>query len=182
MKLILFSLGTLILTYISRASLKQPRSHGFYRFFAWESILALFLVNVNFWFRDPLAWNQLIAWTLLAVSLIPLGLGLHSLKTRGRPNVTRAADASLLAFEKTTQLVVTGIYRYIRHPLYSSLLLLTWGIFFKAPSLVGGALAVAATIFLVYTAKADEEECVRYFGQEYLEYIKRTRRFIPLIY
>ncbi len=182
MKIILFSLGTLILTYISRASLKQPCSHGFYRFFAWESILALFLVNVNFWFRDPLAWNQLIAWTLLAASLIPLGLGIHSLKTRGRPNVTRAADASLLGFEKTTQLVVTGIYRYIRHPLYSSLLLLAWGIFFKAPSLVGGTLAALATIFLVYTARADEEECIRYFGQEYLEYIKRTRRFIPLIY
>jgi protein-S-isoprenylcysteine O-methyltransferase Ste14 len=118
MKILLFSLGTLLLTYASRASLKRPRSHGFYRFFAWEAILALFLLNVDFWFRDPFAPHQLIAWTALLASLmIPLGLGIHSLKTRGRPNVTREAEPSLLAFEKTTQLVTTDIYRHIRHPL-----------------------------------------------------------------
>jgi protein-S-isoprenylcysteine O-methyltransferase Ste14 len=182
MKTLLFTLGSLILVFISRASLKQPRSHGFYRFFAWEAILALFLLNVNFWFRDPFAWNQLIAWTALLASLIPLGLGIHSLKKRGRPTVTREADLALLAFEKTTNLVTTGIYRYIRHPLYSSLLLLAWGIFFKAPSLVGGGLVIAATIFLSYTAKADERECIQFFGEEYLGYMGKTKRFIPFLF
>ena len=47
---------------------RQPRSHGFYRFFAWEAILGLFLLNVDFWFRDPFAWYQIIAWTLLFAS------------------------------------------------------------------------------------------------------------------
>jgi protein-S-isoprenylcysteine O-methyltransferase Ste14 len=51
------------------------------------------------------------------------------------------------AIEKTTILVTTGAYRYIRHPLYSSLLFLAWGIFFKAPSWPGGLLALAATFF-----------------------------------
>jgi protein-S-isoprenylcysteine O-methyltransferase Ste14 len=179
---VVFLLGSILIVAVSWKSLRQPRSHGFYRFFAWEAILALFLLNVNFWFRDPFGWNQLIAWTLLFASLIPLGLGLHSLKTRGRPNVTRAADASLLGFEKTTQLVVTGIYRYIRHPLYSSLLLLAWGIFFKAPSVTGGTLAVTATFFLVYTAKADERECIRFFGEKYQEYMKKTKQFIPFTF
>ena len=41
---IVFSFLTLLLIYISRASLHSPRSHGFYRFFAWEFILALFPV------------------------------------------------------------------------------------------------------------------------------------------
>jgi len=182
MKTLLFSLGTLILAIVSRASLKQPRSHGFFRFFAWEAILALFLLNVNDWFRDPFAWHQLIAWTLLIASLIPLGLGIHSLKTRGRPNVGREAEPSLLAFEKTTQLVTTGIYRTIRHPLYSSLLLLAWGIFFKAPSLAGGALSVVATVLLIFTAQADERECIQFFGEGYREYMKRTKRFIPFVF
>jgi protein-S-isoprenylcysteine O-methyltransferase Ste14 len=52
---------------------------------------------------------------------------------------------------------------------------------FKAPLFAGGTLAVLATIFLIYTAKADEEECVRFFGEEYQEYMKRTKRFIPFI-
>ena len=91
-------------------------------------------------------------------------------------------DASLLAFEKTSQLVTTGIYRYIRHPLYSSLLLLTWGIFFKAPGLLGILLTLVSTTFLFATAVADEGECIRYFGDEYRDYKRRSKRFIPFLF
>ena len=182
MNTLLFTLGTLILAFISRASLNQPRSHGFYRFFAWEAILALFLLNMDFWFRDPFAWYQLIAWMLLIASLVPLAFGVHSLRSGGKPANRRKGDPSLLAFEKTTQLVTTGIYRYIRHPLYSSLFLLAWGIFFKLPSLIGGILVVIATVFLFLTAKADEAECTKFFGHEYREYIKKTKMFIPFLF
>lgn len=182
MATVIFLLGTLLLVYISRASLRQPGSHGFYRFFAWEAILGLFGLNMEFWFDQPFAWNQIIAWTLLMVALIPLAFGVHSLRTRGRPVEQRAGDPSLLAFEKTTALVTSGIYHYIRHPLYSSLFLLTWGIFFKLPSWLGVLLAVTATGFLIATARADEAECTRYFGPQYQEYMKTTRMFVPYIF
>lgn len=182
MKILLFTLGTLIIVFISRASLKQARSHGFYRFFAWEAILALFLLNVEFWFRDPFAWHQVIAWTLLFASFIPLGFGVHSLRSHGKPVDRREGDPSLLAFEKTTELVTTGIYRYIRHPLYSSLFLLAWGIFFKLPSLLGGILVFTATVFLVLTAKADEMECTKFFGPQYQEYMRKTKMFLPFLF
>ncbi len=182
MKTLIFSLGTMILLYISRASLRSLRSHGFYRFFAWEIMLALFLLNVEFWFRDPLAWYQVIAWFLLIISLAPLGYGVHFLRTRGQPTATRADDDSLLAFEKTTALVTSGIYHYIRHPLYSSLFLLTWGIFFKHLSVTGFILAAIATLFLILTAKADEAECTRFFGSQYQEYMQKTKMFIPYLF
>ena len=47
---------------------------------------------------------------------------------------TGRIDASLYAFEKTSKLVTVGLYRYICHPLYSSLFFLGWGVFFKSPS------------------------------------------------
>jgi len=181
-KLIAFVIATILLIYISRASLRQPDSHGFYRFFAWESILVLFLLNVDQWFIDPFSWHQLIAWTLLVASLAPLTFGVRSLRTRGQPTQKRPGDPSLLAFEKTTALVTTGIYTYIRHPLYSSLLLLAWGIYFKAPGLSGGTLALVATTFLIATARADEQECTRFFGQQYQDYIQKTKRFIPFVF
>ena len=109
-------------------------------------------------------------------------MGVHALRTRGRPNVGREAEPNLLAFEKTTQLVTSGIYRYIRHPLYSSLLLLAWGIFFKHPELTPLILAVTATAFLIFTAKADEAECIRFFGPPYQEYMQRTKMFIPYLF
>ena len=94
----------------------------------------------------------------------------------------RQDDNHLLTFEKTTALVTTGLYRYIRHPLYSSLLLLTWGVFFKIPAWSGGLLALAATLFLVATARADEAECIRFFGSSYQEYMKHTKMFVPFLF
>jgi protein-S-isoprenylcysteine O-methyltransferase Ste14 len=179
---IIFSIVSIFITAISWKSLQKRRSHGFYRFFAWETILALFLLNARFWFYKPLAWNQIIAWVLLLVSLIPLAFGVHSLRKRGKPTQQREGDPSLLAFEKTTTLVTSGIYHYIRHPLYSSLFLLTWGIFFKSPSMLGGILSVLSSVFLILTAKADEAECMGFFGQEYAEYMKDTKRFVPYVF
>ncbi len=182
MEAMFFVLGSVVIIYISRKSLGSPQSHGFYRFLAWECILGLFLLNVRFWLVEPFAWNQIIAWTLLFVSLIPLSFGIHFLRTQGKAVEKREGDPSLLAFEKTTKLVTSGIYKYIRHPLYCSLLLLTWGIFFKHITLTAVTLAVTATIFLIFTAKADEAECVRFFGNQYQDYMKRSKMFIPFIF
>jgi protein-S-isoprenylcysteine O-methyltransferase Ste14 len=170
------------LLYISRASVLAPGSHGFYRFFAWECILALVLLNIEVWFRTPFAWHQLISWWLLSVCLVPLYFGIRTLATRGKPVAQRDSEPQLFAFEKTSALVTTGIYRYIRHPLYSSLLLLTWGAFFKAPSWIGGLLALAATVLLYATARADEAECVRFFGPAYTAYMSRSKRFVPYVF
>jgi len=179
---IIFATGSIILITISWKSLNNLHSHGFYRFFAWECILLLFIVNVKYWFKNPFAWHQLIAWILLIISIIPLGYGIHFLRTRGKPTELREGDNSLLGFEKTTSLVTTGIYKYIRHPLYSSLLFLDWGIFFKHPSLTGFALTAVATAFLFATAKADEAECIQFFGDQYIDYMKRTKMFIPKVF
>lgn len=181
-KLFIFAVGSAGIIYISRASLCAPRSHGFYRFFAWELILALFLLNVDAWFQSPFSSHQLISWSLLIVSMVPLVFGVRALISKGRPNARREAEPQLLAFEKTSSLVTTGVYRYIRHPLYSSLLFLTWGIFFKSLSWPAALLASTATLFLVATARADETECIRFFGQEYQTYMGRTKRFVPFLF
>ena len=168
--------------YVSRAALRAPGSHGFYRFFAWELILALVLLNLPVWFHDPFTWHQVISWVLLIVCCVPLVFGVRTLISRGKPVERREGDASLLAFEKTSTLVTTGIYHYIRHPLYSSLLILAWGVSFKDPSLLGGLLALAATLALIATAKADEAECTRFFGPAYCDYMRQTRMFVPFLF
>jgi len=182
MKTAIFILGSAILIYISRGSLRVTRSHGFPRLLAWECILGLFLLNVDFWFIEPFAWNQLTAWTLLFLSLVPLAYGVHFLRTRGQPTHQRASDPALLSFEKTTQLVTSGIYKYIRHPLYGSLLLLTWGIFFKHPDVTAFTLSLVSSVFLLFTAKMDEQECLEFFGDEYQEYMRYSKMFIPFIF
>ena len=180
-KIGIFIVITICLAWWSRASLRSPKSHGFTRFFAWECILALFLMNIRVWFSNPLSAHQIIAWILLTLCIIPVVCGVHMLRKKGKPGQERA-DAELAAFEKTTALVTTGIYKYIRHPLYCSLLLLTYGVFFKNPSIPGLCLASAASVLLFFTARADEKECISYFGPEYQDYMKKTKMFIPSLF
>ena len=180
-QLALFVIGSAILVYVSRASLRDPRSHGFYRFFAWEFILGLITLNLEWWFSEPFAWHQIISWVLLVLSIIPVVVGVQLLRKTGKPDEARN-DAPMLAFEKTTALVTNGLYKYIRHPLYSSLLLLAWGVFFKLPSVPGVLLALAATVCLAATARAEEAENVRYFGSAYQAYMKRTKMFVPFLF
>ena len=179
---ILWIIASAFITVVSRRTLKQPGSHGFYRFFAWEAILTLALLNIQGWFIDPFSPNQVISWILLFVSLIPLILGLGLLGKRGASRGRDESSANF-AFENTTRLVTTGVYAYIRHPLYASLLCLTWGIYAKDPlSIAGILLALIASVFLYLTARSEEEENIRSFGVAYEGYMKKTWRFIPYVF
>lgn len=180
-KILIFILVTFALMYLTRVSMNSFKSHGFYRLFAWETILILILLNIDHWFENPFNLPQLISWFCLALSLFLVAHGVWQLLFAGKPDLTRQ-DPSLLGFEKTTSLITSGAYRYIRHPLYSSLLFLAWGVFFKSFSLASGCLVVVATVFLIATARIEEDENIAYFGEIYQQYIKRTKMFIPLIF
>ena len=175
-----FASVTLILAYVSRASLRRPGSHGFYRFFAWECMLALFVLNMHDWNDAACPAYQLVSGLLFATSLLLVLLGYGQLQLSGTPDPGRH-DGPMLGFEKTTTLVTSGIYRYIRHPIYSSLLFLCWGFFFKQPTLAGSLLAILASGLLVATARTEERENIHYFGDQYRSYMKKTRMFLPFI-
>jgi protein-S-isoprenylcysteine O-methyltransferase Ste14 len=182
LKTILFVVASAGIVYVSRASLRAPRSHGFYRFFAWEAILALILVNLGYWFRNPFSLQQVLSWIFLIVSAFLVVHAVHLLRIIGRPDAKRNDDAATIGIEKTTHLVSVGAYKYIRHPMYSSLLFLAWGVFFKDLSWLSGVLALAATAFLVATAKVEEAEDIRFFGTAYQAYIEQTKMFIPFLF
>jgi protein-S-isoprenylcysteine O-methyltransferase Ste14 len=169
----IFILASAGITWLSRRSLFTPQAHGFFRFFAFEAILALVVLQLEHWFANPLAYYQVISWILLVVCILPVVLGYTLLHSVGKPQGS---------FENTTRLVQVGVYRFIRHPMYSSLLLLAWGAFFKLPTLAGAGLALGASAFLLATAKVEEGENLRHFGDEYAQYMKTTRRFIPFVF
>ena len=77
------------------------------------------------------------------------------------------------------KLVTDGIYACMRHPQYTGFLLMTFGLLVHwatLPLLIMWPLLVRQYIGL---AKKEEEEMIANFGQEYLEYMERTPRFIP---
>lgn len=181
-RLIAFIALSVLLTYLSRASLRVARSHGFYRFFAAEFVLALLLLNISRWFVDPFSVRQMVSWVLLAVSLVLALNGALLLNAAGKPGSARTSDVPLTGIEKTTRLVTGGIYKYIRHPMYASAFYGVWGVFFKDPSGLGMVLALASCVFWVVTARVEEGECIEYFGDSYREYRRRTRMFVPFLF
>jgi protein-S-isoprenylcysteine O-methyltransferase Ste14 len=177
---VLFGILSLPVIIISWRTLFNINSHGFYRFFSWECILWLFANNYKFWFDYPFTTNQIFSWILLFISIYLVVAGVILMKKLGSPKKTRE-DKTLYQFEQTTELVDTGIFKYIRHPLYSSLLFLTWGIYLKNPTTILFVVAILSSLFLYMTAIFDEKECVDYFGDKYREYRRRSKMFIPFL-
>ena len=180
-RLILFGILSLPVILISWQTLFKIESHGFYRFFSWECIIGLFVNNFRYWFVHPLSNEQLLSWLFLFISIYLVVAGVILLKKVGKPAPNRN-EKTLYQFEKTTVLIERGLYKYIRHPLYSSLLFLTWGIFLKNTTAWLFCIAMMSTIFLYLTAIFDEKECIKFFGSSYREYMKRTKLFIPFIF
>lgn len=180
-RIIFFIIFSIILIFVSFRSLRDRRSHGFYRFFAWEAILAMIVLNIDRWFTDPFCLSQILSWLCL---LICTYFVVHSaiLIVRKGASDSNRKDPTLFAVEKTSRLVTSGIYKYIRHPMYSSLLFLAWGVYFKHTTINTISLTLAATLFLFITAKIEEKENIAYFGDAYRDYMKRTKMFIPFIF
>ena len=166
---------------LSRRSLRYSRYHGFYRFFAFELVFALILLNAPGWFREMRSIRQVVSSSLLTASLGLAIEGFRALYRVGRP-VSSPAPGANLGFENTTVLVTVGIYRFIRHPMYASVLALGWGAFLKHPSAISLGLALGASGFLVATSVVEERENLARFGAAYAAYMKTSRRFIPFLW
>ena len=84
LKITIFIIATMFIVFISRKSLLNVRSHGFYRFFAFEFITILFLMNVDYWFADPFSFYHIISWIFLFVSTFFVIAGYRLLRSMGK--------------------------------------------------------------------------------------------------
>ncbi|MCX6150729.1 MAG: isoprenylcysteine carboxylmethyltransferase family protein [Ignavibacteriales bacterium] len=180
-KIFVFIISSIGILFLSWKSLRNRKSHGFYRFFAFELILLNILKNIDWWFVNPFSILQIISWLLLFTSIYFVVTGFYLLKKIGKPK-GKIENSANFGFENTSNLVTTGIYNYIRHPLYASLLLLSWGTFLKNITEVGAIILILISIFLTLTAEFEEKENKTSFGDEYLNYMKKTKMFIPFIF
>ena len=174
MLILIFFLATLGFGYFTwRYAILNPRAQGPYRFVAFEGITAIVLLNYRVWFADYLSPLQIISFAALTIAAyLPLA-GMLTLRNYGKPRGH---------FEYTTKLVTTGVYRFIRHPMYASLLFLAIGSYLKQPLDPPGAVIFVITVAAVLmTAKAEEQDLVAAFGERYVDYMKKTARFVPFV-
>ncbi len=174
MTIMVFFLATLAFAYYTwRYAILTPRRQGPYRFVAFEGITAVVLLNWREWFVDPFGPVQIVSFTALAISAYLALASYAMLKIIGKPEGH---------FEYTTELVTTNLYRYIRHPMYGSLLFFAIGAWLKQPLYWPAALIFAVVVVALFmTTRAEEEDMKQAFGQRYVDYMKTTARFIPFV-
>ena len=105
---------------------------------------------------------QLIGWAVLIAGMVNLGRSLTALPTPAARSELRTG----------------GLYRVVRHPIYSGLMALTLGSAIRSGSLVVAAAALALAGWLTIKARWEERRLVdRHPG--YAAYAARTPRFVP---
>ena len=153
-------------------SVRYKRYHGIARFFAFESVFILVLLNLKVWFINPFSLLQIISWILLILSAYAVITGYLLLKRKGKPDSN---------FENTSVLVKEGIYGYIRHPLHLSIFLFGSGVMLKDPGRVQVTLGILNLVAIYFTARIEEKEMMAKFGDDYRDYMNETNMFIPYV-
>jgi len=83
----------------------------------------------------------------------------------------------IISDEKNGQLIVSGLYHYVRHPLYTFGLLILW----LTPNMSINSLIVyvSLTVYILVGAYFEERKLLREFGKEYADYKTATPMLIP---
>lgn len=132
---------------------------------AYESVFAPLI----FQFLHQL-WIQLVGACLIIMGVLLADLG----------RISRGIMAPSWAMPENYQLVTTGAYGLVRHPLYFSSILMSLGLFF----LLSNILLLGCFIGLLcyyFPAKKEEEMLLERFGRQYKEYKSRVGMFFPKI-
>jgi len=130
------------------------------------ALLQLFLPLYQF-IQPPLAYAGIIIVFLgIALSAISAGMFVK-------------ADTGLLPFEEATVLVTGGIFRFTRNPMYLGMFLMMFGAAFLMGS-IGALIPLLIFVLIIrYNFVAGEERFMEAaFGQQYLDYKSKVRRWI----
>ena len=89
----------------------------------------------------------------------------------------------LLEIRKEHNLITTGPYKYVRHPMYTYMWIGVVGSWLISSNWIVGIVAFVTWSILYFIRLPDEEKMmIEQFGQQYKDYMKTTKRIIPYIY
>jgi protein-S-isoprenylcysteine O-methyltransferase Ste14 len=78
-----------------------------------------------------------------------------------------------------TQLIVSGPYAYVRHPIYALSSILMLASIFAVPTIVMIVVGLIHLFFLQWEARREEQHLVRVHGESYQQYMSTVGRFLP---
>ena len=86
-----------------------------------------------------------------------------------------------VAFKEDHELITTGLYHYVRHPIYTGVLLMILATALSVGTLSAGIGFVIIVLGLWFKLRAEEELLTKHFPKEYSAYKDRTKALIPYV-
>jgi methanethiol S-methyltransferase len=126
-----------------------------------------------FLYRIPLPW-VLLTFAIQGLAALAIFIGIMQtgpLDFAGFRQLFRLPD------DRPSGLVIHGLYRYVRHPLYAAGIVFLW--LSPKMSVNLAALFLGLSVYLVIGAKFEERKLVHQYGQAYLDYRATTPMLIP---
>lgn len=115
------------------------------------------------------AWLRTIGYVLIVAGLAAVALAALRLGPALTPTPVPTEKG---------RLATGGLYQYVRHPIYTGVLVLVAGLATRSGSFVNLAIAVATVLFFNSKAKWEEAQLASRYDN-YLDYAAATPRFIP---
>ena len=116
---------------------------------------------------------------LNSLSTISFVLGITVFATAVSSFKRQNTTVNPISIEKASSLVVDGVFKYSRNPMYLGMLFILLGLTFKF-NLIGGLLFTS--IFMIFISifqiKPEEAAMEKLFDQEWKDYIKNVRRWL----
>lgn len=182
----LFTLLTLIRGYYklrARVFLEKPFSGGEgFQIMASYAAMSIPLIIMTYWYIVSLektistsiafpVWLRLFGIVLGVVALMLLVWVHQSLGENFRTTI---------ALKKNHKLVTWGPYGYVRHPMYSTYVMILVSALLMSRNLVIGGSGLAIIVFLMTVRlRLEEALLIERFGDRYRLYLQRTSKFFP---
>ena len=129
-------------------------------------ILAASWLLYFFLFHNPLfQWLFYIGWAILAIGLILIFLPMFVLRSKSRVAVNKS-------FIHTRNIVKSGIYSVVRHPLYLGWLLMYVAVIFFSQHWLVMIPSAAGIVFMYLICRNEDRDMIAKFGRAYENYMK----------
>ncbi len=148
----------------------------FYTLFAAFSLAALLYYQLTI--PSKKTFEQSLLLTIGGWLLSAIGLGLMLVCIR-KYFMSLSGLKSLFQESPASELMITGVHRYMRHPLYLGTFLFIWGLWILFPTyslLVANLVITGYTLFAI---RLEEDKLVAEFGETYRKYQEAVPKLIP---
>ncbi len=160
-----------------RVKFMSPWLHKYYRIL-YNCIAIAGLIPLLYW-----SMRQTIAWEIPFHQPLGILLSLSGLFFMRKAFQAFDIPAFLgLKPEVDTALVRTGMYAYVRHPLYFASILLIGGLTLLFPSKSMLLVMGISYTYILIGSKLEERKLKMHFGQAYVDYAKEVKALIPFVY